>query len=347
MKRPSQVDVARLAGVSRATVSYVVNNQTDGRIPISEETRQRVLGAITELGYVPDASARALRSGSTKTIGLIIPDIHNPHFWQVADGVEQEADAAGYHLLLSSIPPENKSAEDIFKNLANRRIDGLVMIPSFIYQSEEAQKTLAQLLERHFPIVGMMAEHGDLFQNIDRVTSDYRDVTVEVMTHLLSLGHQRIGLIFGIAVPDLGNDRFFAYQESLRAAGLPVDPSLMVKCGPTIEDSYRATLQLLESSTRPTALLAINDLLAVGALRAIKDLGLDVPHDISLFGYDDMPLSKYLIPRLSTASKDGSKMGREATRLLLARLKDPGRPPQQIRLPARLILRESTGPAPH
>jgi LacI family transcriptional regulator len=185
-----------------------------------------------------------------------------------------------------------------------------------------------------------------MFRDIDRVISDYRDVTVEIMTHLLSLGHQRIGVIFGIAVPNLGNDRLLAYQESLRAAGLPLDPGLVVECGPTIEDSYQATLKLLALPSRPTALLAINDLLAVGALRAIKDSGLDVPRDISLFGYDDMPLSKYLVPRLSTASKDGEKMGREAIRLLLARLQDPDRPPQQIRLPARLILRESTGPAP-
>lgn len=346
MKRPSQVDVARLAGVSRATVSYVVNNQMDGRIPISEDTRQRVVEAIAALGYVPDASAQALRSGSTKTIGLIIPDIHNPHFWQVADGVEKEADAAGYHILLSSIPPENKYAEDIFKNLANRRIDGLVMIPSFIYQSDEAQKTLAQLIERRFPIVGMMAERGDMFSDIDRVISDYRDVTVDVMTHLLSLGHKRIGFIYGIAVPTLGTDRLSVYQDSLRAAGLPIDPGLVVECGPTLEDSYHATLQLLKSPSRPTALLAINDLLAIGALRAIKDCGLDVPRDISLFGYDDIPMSNYLIPRLSTASKDGVKIGREATRLLLARLQDPSRPPQQVRLPARLIFRESTGKAP-
>jgi len=346
MKRPSQVDVARLAGVSRATVSYVVNNQTGGSIPISEETRQRVLDAIAELGYVPDASARALRSGSTKTIGLIVPAIHNPHFWQVADGVEQEADAAGYHILLSSIPPENKNAEDIFESLSNRRIDGLVMIPSFIYESDKAQKTLAHLLKRRFPIVGMMADHGDMFRDFDRVISDYRDVTVDVMKHLLSLGHKRIGFIFGIAIPNLGSDRLSAYQEGLQSAGLPVDPSLVIECGPTTEDSYRATQQLLELPSRPTALLAINDLLAVGALRAIKDRGLDVPRDISLFGYDDIPLSKYLVPRLSTASKDGEKIGREATRLLLARLQDPGRPPQQVKLPARLILRESTGPAP-
>lgn len=346
MKRPTQVDVARLAGVSRATVSHVVNNQDGGRVPISEETRRRVLEAVAELDYVPDARAQALRSGHTNTIGLIIPDIHNPHFWQIADGVEQEAHAAGYHILLSSISPESKHAEDIFNNLSHRRIDGLVMVPSFIYHSEEAQKTLAYLLTRRVPIVGIMADHGEASYRIDRVISDYRDATLEVMSHLLSLKHRRIGFIFGIAVPELGNDRLLAYQESLRAAGLPVDSNLIARCGPTMEDSYHAAHQLLALPSRPTALLAINDLLAIGALRAIRDLGLNVPQDVSLFGYDDVPLASYLVPRLSTASKNGEQLGREAVRLLLARLQDPDRPRQEIRLPARLILRESTGPAP-
>lgn len=315
-------------------------------MPISEETRQRVLEAVAQLDYVPDARAQALRSGSTKTIGLIIPDIHNPHFWEVADGVEQEASAAGYHILLSSIPPEKEYAEDIFNDLSQRRIDGLIMVPSFIYHSEEAQKTLAYLLKRRVPIVGIMAEHSEANYNIDRVISDYRDTTVEVMTHLLSLRHRRVGFIFGIAVPELGTDRLFAYRESLQAANVPFDPELVVQCGSTIEDSYQAARQLLALPARPTALLVINDLLAIGALRAIRDFDLNVPQDVSIFGYDDIPLAKYLTPRLSTASKDGENMGREAMRLLLARLQDPDRPRQEIRLPARLILRESTGPAP-
>ncbi|MEZ4518772.1 MAG: LacI family DNA-binding transcriptional regulator [Chloroflexota bacterium] len=346
MKRPTQADVARLAGVSRVTVSHVVNNRTGGRVPISEETRQRVMDAVAKLDYVPDARAQALRSGNTKTIGLVIPDIHNPHFWEVVDGVEQEASAAGYHILLSSIPPENRLAEDIFKNLSNRRIDGLIMVPSFIYHSEEAQKTLANLLERRVPIVGVMAGLDGVDFNIDLVISDYREATLEVMQHLISLGHRRIGFIYGIAVPELGNDRLVAYRESLEAADLPIDPNLIVECGPTLEDSYHAARKLLELPSRPTALLAINDLLAVSVLRAIRDLGLNAPEDISVFGYDDIPIANYLVPRLSTASKDGRKMGRESMGLLLARLKEPDRPRQRVRLPARLILRESTGPAP-
>lgn len=295
---------------------------------------------------MPDARAQALRSGSTKTIGLIIPDIHNPHFWEVADGVEQAASAAGYHILLSSIPPGKKHTEDIFKDLSHRRIDGLIMVPSFMYQSEEAQKTLVYLLNRGVPVVGIMAEHSGANYNIDRVISDYRNTTFEVMAHLLSLGHRRIGFIYGIDVPDLGNDRLSAYRESLQAASLPLDPELVVHCGSAIEDSYQAVRQLLGLPSRPTALLVINDFLAIGALRAIGDLNLQVPQDVSVFGYDDIPLANYLIPRLSTASKDGKKMGREAVRLLLGRLQDPDQPRQEMRLPARLILRESTGPAP-
>lgn len=346
MKLPTQADVAQLAGVSRATVSYVVNDQAGGRVTISQETRQRVLAAVEKLGYVPDASAQALRSGSTKTIGLIIPDIQNPHFWEVAAGVEQAACTAGYHILLSSIPPDSSYAEDVFENLSHRRIDGLVMVPSFIYESTAAKKTLADLVGRRVPIVGMMADHSNVDLPIDRVLSDYRDVTLEIMTHLLALQHKRIGFIYGIAVPNLGEDRLSAYCDQLQAAGLPVDPDLIIHCGPTIEDSYNATLQLLKLPSPPTALLAINDLLAIGALRAIRDLKLKIPQDISLVGYDDIPLAKYLDPRLSSASKNGEKMGREAVRLLLARLQNRNQPRQEIRIQARLILRESIGPAP-
>jgi LacI family transcriptional regulator len=346
MKRATQIDVARRAGVSRATVSYVINGITDGRVPISEETRQRVLEAIAALDYVPDARAQALRSGSTKTFGLIIPEIQNPHFWEVADGVEQAASAAGYHILLSSIPPEKQYSEDIFKDVSHRRIDGLIMVPSFMYRSEEAQKTLAYLLKRRVPVVGIMAEHRGANYNIDRVISDYRNPTLEVMAHLLSLSHRRIAFIYGIAVPDLGHDRLLAYQESLQAANIPLDPELMVHCGSTIEDSYQAARRLLASPSPPTAVLVINDFLAIGALRAISDLSLRVPQDISVVGYDDIPLARYLTPRLSTASKHGADLGREAVRLLLERLQDPDRPHQEVRIPARLILRESTGPAP-
>jgi LacI family transcriptional regulator len=154
-------------------------------------------------------------------------------------------------------------------------------------------------------------------------------------------------LIYGIGTAEPAKDRLQPYQESLRAAGLPVDQELIINCGPTIEDGYQAALQLLQRPSRPTALLAINDLLAMGALRAAGDLNLSVPGDVSLAGYDDIPMANYLQPRLTTASKDTIRLGREAVKLLLARLRDPDQPHQKITVPTRLIIRESTGPAPY
>jgi LacI family transcriptional regulator len=345
MKRPTQVDVARLAGVSTATVSYVVNDVANGRVSISEETRLRVLAAVDKLGYVPDARAQSLASGGTSTIGLITPDIHNPHFWETIDGVEQEARDAGYRILLSSITPDYKNAEDIFKDLSNRRIDGLILMGTFIDQSEATQITLNRLLKRRLPIVEI-SDRFDVNHNIDRVVSDYREATREVMAHLLSLAHRRIGLIYGVATPELAEDRRQPYLDCLREAGLAVNPDLIVECGPTIEDGYQAARQLLQRPSRPTALLAINDLLAIGAMRAAGDLNLAIPHDVSLAGFDDIPMARYLMPRLTTASKDASNLGREAAKLLLARLNDPFLPRRETRVATRLILRESIGAAP-
>ena len=341
MNRPTQVDVARLAGVSRATVSYVLNSVTNGRVPISDETRQRVLSAIEELGYEPDARAQALRSGSTKTIALIIPDLQNPHFCEYATGIEEAARAAGYHLLLSSTTMNDEYAVEIFKDLARRRFDGLIIASSFILESKDAQDTLAQVRKRGLPIVEMDENYG-----VDSVYADYRDATREVMSYLLSLGHRRIGLVYGVGNHELGQDRLQPYLESLTAANFPIEKELIAECGPAIEDGYQAAKKLLELKTRPTAIITINDLLAMGALRAAADLKLHVPNDLSLVGYDDIPMANFLIPRLTTVTKDAYTLGLQAFEMLLARIQDPDLPRQVMQHPARLIIRESTGPAP-
>ena len=341
MNRPTQVDVARLAGVSRATVSYVLNGQTDGRVPISEETRQRVLEAIEELGYAPDARAQALRSGNTNTIALIIPDLGNPHFCEYATGIEEAARASGYHLLLSSTTMNDEYAVEIFKDLARRRFDGLIIASSFILEAEEAQATLEQVRKRGLPIVEMDENYG-----VDSVSADYREATTEVMSYLLSLGHRRIGMIYGVGGHELGQDRLQPYLDSLKAADIPAEGDLIVECGPAIEDGYQAAMKLLQLPSRPTAILAINDLLAISAARAAADLSLRVPDDLSLVGFDDIPMANYLTPRLTTVTKDARAAGNKAFEVLLARIQNPDLPRQQVHIQARLILRESTGPAP-
>jgi LacI family transcriptional regulator len=335
----TMVDVARHAGVSQTTVSFVLNSNDTPNIP--HETRQRVLEAIEVLGYQPDARAQALRSGSTKTIALIIPDLQNPHFCEYANGIEEAARAAGYHLLLSSTTMNDEYAVEIFRDLARRRFDGLIIASSFILEAEEAQATLAQVRKRRLPIVEMDENYG-----VDSVSADYHDAAREVMSYLLSLGHRRIGLVYGVGNHELGQDRLQPYLESLTAANIPIENDLIAECGPAIEDGYKASLKLLQLATRPSALIVINDLLAMSALRAAADLGLHVPKDLSVVGFDDISMANFLVPRLTTVTKNARAAGTKAFEVLLARIQNPDLPRQQAYIKPRLVLRESTGPAP-
>lgn len=342
MNQPTQTDVAQRAGVSRATVSYVINGLTDGKIPISDETRKRVLDAIEELGYEPDARARALSSGKTNTIALIIPDLRNPHFSEFATGVEEAARAADYHFLLSSTTLiSDEYAVDVFKDLVRRRFDGLILASHFILESKEARAILARIHKRGLPIV----EFADI-NNVDTVSADYSDVTKEVISYLVSLGHRRIGFVYGVGDYQLGLDRLQPYQASLNAAGIAADPDLLVHCGPTIEEGYQGALKLLQLTPRPTAIIAINDLLAIGTMRAAGDLNMRIPDDLSVVGYDDIPMANYLLPRLTTVTKDAFAAGKMAFEMLMARMENPNLPRQFNKLPAKFIVRESTGKAP-
>ena len=341
MKRPTQATVARHAGVSAATVSYVLNGTNNGRVQISEETRQRVLAAVEELGYEPDARAQALASGSTKTVAVLIPDLRNPHFGEYATGIEEAAREAGYHILLSSSTLNDEYALDILKVLARRQVDGLIVSSSFILESEEARATLADILTRGLPVVGLGENYG-----VDTVSAPYDAATKEAITYLLSLGHRRLGLVYGTGGHELGLDRLQPFQDGLQAGGISFDSDLIVECGPTIKDGYQAATRLLELASRPTAIIAINDLLAIGTIRAAVDLGLHVPNDLSVMSYDDIPMADYLVPRLTTVTKDALNLGRKAFEVLLARLQNPDLPQQHVHCPVRLIIRESTGAVP-
>ena len=341
MNQPTQADVAQYAGVSRATVSYVLNGNVRRSSPISDETQQRVLEAIKELGYEPDARAQAFRSGSTNTIVLMIPDLRNPHFGEYATGVEEAARAAGYHLLLSNTTLNDEYAVEVFKDLSRRRFDGLIITGSFILKSAEAQTILARIRKRSLPIVEMNEFYG-----VDSVSSDYREATKEVISYLLSLGHRHIGFVYGVDDYELGLDRLEPYQESLEMAGITVEPSSIVECGSTIEDGYQAALKLLKLPHRPTAIIAINDLLALSTIRAAVDLGLHVPDDLSVVGFDDIPMANYQLPRLTTVTKDAYTAGKKAFEMLQARMQNSDLPRQVFHIPAKLIIRESTRPVP-
>ena len=339
VKRPTQSDVARVAGVSRATVSYVLNEPHN--VTISPETRQRVLEAIQELNYQPDARAQSLRTGNSKTIGLLIPDIHNPHYWQTVEGIEEETRAAGYDLLLAHSSLDQTREDYCLQALTQRTISGLIIIRAGDSLKPE---TVQKLLSTGRPIAEFLSQTP----GFDSVTGrGYARVTRELMTHLLSLGHKHFAFIHGVALPSLGTIRLKTYLKLLENAGIAGQDAHVERCGITTEEGYQATIRLLESKPQTTAIIAINDLLAMGVIRAIYDLGLRVPEDISVASYDDIDSSNYLVPRLTTVRTDAKAEGKLLTRLLLDRLNNPGLKAKTVELSARLIIRESTGVAPN
>jgi DNA-binding LacI/PurR family transcriptional regulator len=309
---------------------------------VKEETRQRVLAAIQSLNYTPDAAARSLRSGQTRIIGLMIPDAHNPHFWQVVSGAEDEALANGYSLLLATtgLNPEREALA--FRALVRQQLDAL--IPLFTYPENFIDDLKALHAQRvPFVLTGAGTTLGGL--EVDSLSMQYRQVAAELMQHLLALGHRRIALICGVGRGGLGRGRVSAYQDALVKAGLPLEDRYLVHCGSSLEDGYQAALQLLAHDQPPTAIVGINDLLAFGALQAVLGRGLRVPADVSLAGFDDLPQSALLSPPLTSGRVDGAAFGRQCVRLVLARLANPHLPPQNILLPAQLVIRESTGKA--
>jgi LacI family transcriptional regulator len=337
MKRPTQKDVARLAGVSRSTVSYVLNDETELKIPISDETRQRVMRAIAELGYEPDARAQSLIRGDTRIVGVIIPVIDNPYFWQMFSGISDALQEAGYSLHLSRHPLDAQQESNTIRELTRHRVDGFILLAAVKYL---LPRLIDDLRKAGKPVVEITASKAEF----DHVIHDYSSGTRALMTHLLELGHQRIGFIYGVAQEVQGFDRLFTYRQVLQEAGLPLNEAFEVHCGDKLEDAYRAARTLLSQPNRPTALLVINDMLAIAVMRAAHDLGLSIPGDLSIAGFDDIPFSNYISPRLTTVSGKAEESGRDAVQLLLKRFAEPDLPQQVTTAHVELIVRESTGP---
>lgn len=337
MKRPTQKDVARLAGVSRSTVSYVLNDQTELKIPISDETRERVMLAIAELGYEPDARAQSLIRGSTRIVGVIMPVIDNPYFWQMFSGISDVLHEAGYTLHLSRHPMDAQQESNTIRELTRHRVDGFILLAAVKYL---LPRLIDDLRKASKPVVEITASKAEF----DHVIHDYSSGTRALMAHLFELGHKRIGFIYGVAQEVEGFDRLTTYRQMLQEAGLPNNKAYEVHCGDKLEDAYHAAYTALSQPDRPTALLVINDMLAIAVMRAANDLGLSIPGDLSVAGFDDIPFSNYITPRLTTVSGKSEDSGREAAQLLLRRFAEPDLPQQVTTAHVELIVRESTGP---
>lgn len=341
MSRPTQQDVARLAGVSRATVSYVINDLSGGNIQISEETRRRVIAAIEQLGYTPNLLARSLRHGKTRTIGLVVPNNANPFYGEVSRGVEKVGYEEEYSVILCNSDRDIEKEFRYSDLLFEKQVDGILFVGAWAGDQTEH---LRKLKKRSMPFVVVDRNVQDL--NVDVILADNLDGGRKATRHLLELGHRSIGCIAGIPEATPNADRLVGFLAEMNASGLVPAPELVVKADFTYEGGYRAARQMLESSTPPTAIFACNDLMAIGAIRAALDLSIPVPEKLSIVGFDNIPGSSYSNPPITTLSQPMHLMGVLAMKMLLERMEDLGGRCRTEILQTELIVRQSTDRPP-
>lgn len=338
-------DIARLAGVAPMTVSRVIN----GSGYVRDEVRARVQSAIVELDYSPNWLARSLKKKATKVIGIVLPDIGNPYAAEVAHGIQDVVAGAGYTSFLSTVDASGENEDSVLQALYDHRVDGIIVA---IRRSGGGNDALKRFAARNIPVVviGRAFEHP----KADRVAADDHSGGATAVRHLLELGHKRIGFIGAALKAESPLPRFEGYLQGLRDAGIPLDADLMIPplAGPkspftTQNDGYAGMKRLLEVPNRPTAVFARNDYTAMGALRAARKAGISVPRDISLVGFDNVPLAAFTTPPLTTIKQPIDEQGREAARLLLRRIEATG-PAERIEriFSCDLIIRESTAPPP-
>ncbi|MCA0320290.1 MAG: LacI family transcriptional regulator [Proteobacteria bacterium] len=331
-------DVARLANVSMATVSNALNSADR----VSEELRARVQAAVDKLGYAPHPAARSLRKRTSGLLGLVVGDITNPFFSDLFAAVEDAAAARGHLVLLCNSSEKVEREEAHLKMLRSQRIDGLILAPTGAVSMNRA----ALLAQLEVPVVLVDRAMDGL--GYDAVVLDNRRAAFEATSHLVAAGHRRIALINGPDVVRTAADRLAGYREALLAAGIAFDPGLVRDAGFQEAPACRAAVDLLRADVPPTAIFATNNLMTLGTIRALADLGLKCPEDVSIVGIDDLPWADSVSPRLTAVAQPVRAIGETALNILLDRVTGSRLGPGTVTVMApRLIIRRSCGtPSP-
>ncbi|MBK8020477.1 MAG: LacI family DNA-binding transcriptional regulator [Chloroflexi bacterium] len=325
-------EVAAHAGVSVATVSRVVNNNGY----VSEDLRQRVLEAMNILDYKPSALARSLRRQESLTVGLLMPGMNQPFFATLAYVIQKTLFASGYRVIICSSEESGEMEAAYVDMLIRQRVDGAIVVPTG-HGSETIQPLLAKM-----PVVLVDRDLPDL--EVSRILADNFQGGYEAMNHLLLLGHREIALIGSLLHLAAMDQRIAGAKKAYGDTGLPLDSLRVLMAGRSEFDlGYTSALDVLSGSIRPTAVFALTDVIAIGAMHAAAELGLRLPEDLSVIGFDDIPLASYIIPSLTTVAQPIQTMGANAAKLLLQRFKT-GRsePYEKIVHDMRLMIRAST-----
>lgn len=334
---PTMADVARAAGVSTATVSRVLRRETGAS---SAATRARVLSAAAELGYIVNGVAASMRRRRTRAVGLVIADVANPWFGQLAAGVESVLGPAGFSVVLTNTNNDVRREEAAVRTLLEQQVEALVVASS---SADGAH--LLPALARGTRIVLVDAELPDL--DVDSVTIDNEAAARMATEHLLAHGHHDVAIVCGGPGPASDRARLAGYRLALGQRGLPLAPEYVVTGSDTFEGGRAAVAGLLRLPRRPSAVLATNNLMTVGALVAIAEAGLAVPADISIVGIDDMEWYTIASPAVTAVHESATEMGRRAAERLLLRARRKRQPGvERLRLPVEFRERDSVGPPP-
>jgi len=328
-------DVADEAGVSYSTVSRVVNNKSN----VNPETRERVLRAMAQLGYVGNVPARSLAGGTSRVVGLLVDHLNTSYMGEIIRGIDEALEAHNYNLMLYTTHRRKTKESAYVTKLTRNFADGLLLI---LPRNESAY--LETLHQRHFPHV--LIDYQGYNQNVPSIITTNRKGAYDAVSYLIGQGHRRIGFVTGTIEFGCAQERLAGYQTALRDHGIELDSDLICEGDFLQPQGYRCTQQLLSLETPPTALFVSNDVMAFGAMEAARVHGLQIPTDLSIIGFDDIPQAAHVHPGLTTVRQPLEEMGRRAAELLLRYIANPQAEVERIELPTELILRDSCQ-APH
>ena len=330
-------DVAQAAGVSQSTVSRVLSG-TEGTILIGEETRQRVLEAVASLGYFPNLHAGSLRGQKTRMLAMMIADIGNPFYHPMVRAVQDVAHAHRYDVMIANTDHTYAGERLFVESVIRRPVDGVILVPYHMVKAD-----FDRLIARTGAAVAVLGQHIDHPQ-VDTVYGNDDQALFEAISWLVhERGHRRVGLIGVTNEHSVGVRRRSAFVDALRQAGLALDPALFTLGDWTESSGYRAAQQLLALPEPPTAVFAVNDLMAIGAMEAIQSAGMQVPQQMAVMGFDDIPQATWVRPRLTTVAQYPAEMGKWMATALFERIQGefdgPGR---RFEVKCQLCQREST-----
>ncbi len=333
-------DVAARAGVAVNTASTILNRRPNSWA--SEATEERVFRAAAELGYKPNRAAQALRVGRFNALALVIADLHNPYYTAFADALEDAAGERGYDLLIETWRNDIRRERRILDELENRQVDGVV---AFLSDPDAHREYLGVLARQQTPVVALSSTGGRELP-VDSVLVDFETGLAAAVDSLIGLGHQKVAFVSALAEGQFAGRRLELFRRLLAERG--VADASVIHCSATIESVRAAAAQKLAQPDRPTAVIALNDLAAIGVMRAAVDAGLRVPHDLSVVGADDIPLGVFLPVSLSTIAQPILEMARYTAKQIVSRIEaqEQAHTPAMKTFPTRYIARESVATAP-